>query len=45
MFFNVQAHNERIAVFKDTMSRIESDSRLQQAVIPNMRNVLPIIFV
>ena len=32
MFFNVQAHNERIAVFKDTMSRIESDSRLQQAV-------------
>lgn len=33
MFFNVQAHNERIAVFKDTMSRIESDSRLQQAVL------------
>ncbi len=32
MFFNVQAHNERIAVFKDTMSRIESDSSLQQAV-------------
>ena len=32
MFFNVQAHNERIAVFKDTMSRIESDSRLQHAV-------------
>ena len=32
MFFNVQAHNESIAVFKDTMSRIESDSLLQQAV-------------
>jgi uncharacterized protein (TIGR02452 family) len=32
MFFNVQAHNERIAVFKDTMSRIESDSSLQQSV-------------
>ena len=32
MFFNVQAHNERIAAFKDTMLRIESDSCLQQAV-------------
>ena len=36
MFFNVQAHNERIAVFKDTMSRIESDSRLQQAVLSSI---------
>lgn len=32
MFFNVKAHNERVEAFKDTMSRIESDSRLQQAV-------------
>ena len=32
MFFNVKAHNERVEAFRDTMSRIESDSSLQQAV-------------
>jgi len=32
MFFNVKAHNERIAAFNDSMSRIESDSSLQQTV-------------
>ena len=32
MFFNVKAHNERIEAFRDSMSRIESDTRLQQAV-------------
>ena len=36
MFFNVQAHNERIEAFKDSMSRIESDSRLQQAVLSSI---------
>lgn len=32
MFFNVKAHNERVEAFRDSMSRIESDSSLQQAV-------------
>lgn len=36
MFFNVQAHNERIEAFNDSMSRIESDSRLQQAVLSSI---------